>query len=333
MRQILKHMPNGGVIEQITLNNGTLRAQILSLGGVIQWLGWAGTDQNLVLGYPTVDPYLKNPGKLGALVGRYANRIAGAQAVIGGKTYHFDANVRDTHTLHGGRDTMAFHLMQVVDSTPTSVQLRDVIPDGHMGFPGTLTVDVTYTLDGSVLRTTIAATTDAPTLCNITGHSYFNLSGDHDISDHTLQVHADQVLEVDADSIPTGGYIDVASTPFDLRSPTPLGVDGMVRDLDHNYCLSHDQTPLRPVAHLQAGECRMTLATTEAGLQVYTGGHLGATLENAPNGTAFHPFAGVALEPQFYPNSPNQPAFAQALLSPGETYRHITEYRFQRGAS
>jgi len=317
-------------IETITLDNGTLRARILTIGAAIQSLSWCDSAHSMVLGYPTVEPYFTNPGKLGVIVGRYANRIRGARAEIDGAEYHFDANLGGIHCLHGGRDTLGLRVMTLVEATPVSVHLRDVLPDGHMGFPGNLTVDVIYALDGATLRTTILGKTDATTLCNFTGHSYFNLSGNHDISDHRLQVAAEQRLEVDAESIPTGQYLDVAGTEYDLRDQASLAWGEGMRTIDMNYCLSDNPTDLRAVAVLRAGGNTMTLATTEAGLQVYTAHNLGTPLPSAPHGRAFHPYAGVALEPQYYPNSPNIPQFASAILHPDDDYRHVTEYRFSR---
>lgn len=330
MKQIFGHTATGEAIEQIMLKNDDLSVKVLTLGGIIQSVTWAGSAQSMVLGYDTPDPYLTNPGKLGAIVGRYANRIGGARAVIAGRPYTFDPNFKGRHTLHGGSETLATQMFVCVESTPVSAHLRHIMPDGHMGFPGNLTVDVVYTLDGATLRMSIIATTDAPTLCNITGHSYFNLTGDDDISAHRLVVHASQILDVDDDQIPTGAYFDVSGTQFDLMSPNLLSLGAAIRDIDHNYCISHDQIDLRPVATLSAGSTSMTLATTEAGLQVYTGKGLGAPLPSAPNGRALRPYAGVALEPQFYPNSPNTPQFASAILMQHDTYRHVTEYRFLR---
>jgi aldose 1-epimerase len=331
MKTTIGQTPTGHTIDQITLDNGILNVKILSLGGIIQSISWCDDNRSMVLGYPTSEPYLTNPGKLGALVGRYANRIGGATAEINGVVCHFDPNSKNKHTLHGGRETLGIHVFDVVETTPISVHLRAMMPDGHMGFPGNLTIDAVYALDGSTLRMTLLGETDAATLCNITGHSYFNLSGSRVIDDHTITVHADQILATDDDQIPTGDYFNVANTDFDLRNAAALGLGGQVRDIDHNYCVSHAQTDLRVVAVLRAATNTMTLATTEAGLQVYTGKGLGAPLPSAPMGTAFHPFAGVALEPQFYPDSPNKPQFAQAVLRPNETYQHITEYRFARG--
>ena len=162
---------------------------VLNFGAVIQRISWAGQDQNLCLGYPDAHPYLTNPGKLGAIVGRYANRINQARAVIDGKSYEFDAN-NGAHCLHGGRETLGLRAFEVLELSKSHVVLFQTLPDGHMGFPGDLDVWVTYRLLGATIQIDIRAKTNATTLCNITGHSYFNFSGAPTIADHQFQVAA-----------------------------------------------------------------------------------------------------------------------------------------------
>ena len=181
---------------QITLSSDQMRVDVLNLGAVLQRIAWAGQDHNLCLGYTTVYPYLTNPGKLGAIVGRYANRINQAQAVIDGVPYKFDAN-NGAHCLHGGRETLGLRAFDVLEHSVSHVVLFQRMHDGHMGFPGTLDVWVTYRLQGATLGIDIRAKTDATTLCNITGHAYFNFTGASTIADHQLQVAASQILQVD----------------------------------------------------------------------------------------------------------------------------------------
>jgi aldose 1-epimerase len=204
------------------------------------------------------------------------------------------------------------------------------MPDGHMGFPGALDVWVTYRLLGATLGVDIRAKTDAPTLCNITGHAYFNFTGAPTIADHQLQVAASQILQVDETGIPSGEKMNVAGTQFDFQTPADLRQGDHPVMIDHNYCVSDDRTELRPIAWLSGGDTQVELASTEPGLQVYTGAGLGADLPSAPRGRAFHPYAGIALEPQIWPDSPNHPKFAQAILRPNDEYHHQIEYRFTR---
>lgn len=320
---------NGQSLFQISLCNDQMQLDVLNFGAVLQRISWAGQTQNLCLGYPTVEPYLTNPGKLGAIVGRYANRINQARAVIEGKPYKFDAN-NGAHCLHGGRETLGLRAFDVLDHSKSEVVLFQKQPDGHMGFPGALDVWVTYRLIGATVQIDIRAKSDATTLCNITGHSYFNFTGAATIAGHTLQVAASDVLQVDQTGIPSGAKKTVSGTHFDYQNPTLLSQDGTPVTIDHNYCVSQDRVELRPIAWLSGGDTRMELASTEPGLQVYTGEGLGAALPSSPTGYAFHPYAGIALEPQIWPDSPNNPTFAQAILHADQDYQHQIEYRFQR---
>jgi aldose 1-epimerase len=318
---------HGQPLFQITLYSDQMQVDVLNFGAVLQRIAWAGKDYNLCLGYPTVDPYLTNPGKFGAIVGRYANRINQAQAVIDGVPYKFDAN-NGAHCLHGGRETLGLRAFDVLEHSGSHVVLFQRMPDGHMGFPGTLDVWVTYRLRGATLGSDIRAKTDATTLCNITGHSYFNFTGAPTIADHQLQVAASQILPVDETGIPSGAKMNVTGTQFDFQTPTALTQGDRPVMIDHNYCVSDDRMEMRPIAWLSGGDTRMELASTEPGLQVYTGAGLGADLPSVPTGRAFHPYAGIALEPQIWPDSPNRPEFAQAILRPNDEYHHQIEYRF-----
>ena len=322
----------GQPLFQITLSSDQMQVDVLNLGAVLQRIAWAGQDHNLCLGYPTVVPYLTNPGKLGAIVGRYANRINQAQALVDGVPYKFDAN-NGAHCLHGGRETLGLRAFDVLEHSGSHVVLFQRMPDGHMGFPGTLDVWVTYRLQGATLGIDIRAKSDATTLCNITGHSYFNFTGAPTITDHQLQVAASEVLEVDETSIPSGAKMNVTGTQFDFQTPAALRQRDHPVNIDHNYCVSEGRTELRPIAWLSGGDTRMELASTEPGLQVYTGAGLGADLPSAATGRAFHPYAGIALEPQIWPDSPNRPEFAQAILRPDDEYHHQIEYRFTRDAA
>lgn len=322
---------NGKSIHKINLISDEMQVDILDFGGVVQRISWRSDAQNLCLGYETVEPYFTNPGKLGAIVGRYANRINNARAIIDGDEYLLDAN-NGAHCLHGGHETLGLRLFDILEFSQSHVVLFQSMPNGHMGFPGALDVWVTYRLNGSTLALDIQAKTDATTLCNITGHSYFNFSGEPTFMDHQLRVVAQEILDVDTTGIPTGHRINVAGTHFDFKELSHLSHSHKPVNIDHNYCVSQNKAHLRPIAWLLGGDTAMELASTEPGLQVYTGSGLGAELATSPNGRAFHPFAGIALEPQIWPDSPNQPKFAQAVLRPDDTYHHQIEYRFRQRA-
>ena len=319
----------GQSLFKITLSSDQMQVDVLNLGAVLQRISWAGQDRNLCLGYPAAEPYLTNPGNLGAIVGRYANRINHARAVIDGVLYKFDAN-NGAHCLHGGRETLGLRAFDVLEHSVSHVVLFQRMPDGHMGFPGALDVWITYRLHEATLGVDIRAKTDATTLCNITGHSYFKFTGASTIADHQLQMVASQFLQVDETGIPNGARMNVAGTQFDFQTPAALRHGDHPVNIDHNYCVSDARMELRPVAWLSGGDTRMELASTEPGLQVYTGAGLGADLPSAPTGRAFYPHAGIALEPQIWPDSPNHPEFAQAILRPEDEYRHQIEYRFTR---
>ena len=169
------HMPNGEDVFQVTIESNDLQLKVLSLGAIIQDIRMRNVTHSLVLGYPKLEPYFVNSGKLGAVVGRYANRISNGKAKIDGKIYSFNKNQNKTHTLHGGIDGSAARNWKIIDYDKSKVKLLDELPDGHMGFPGNLTVETTYKVNKSTIDIFIEASTDKTTLCNFTNHSYFNL--------------------------------------------------------------------------------------------------------------------------------------------------------------
>jgi aldose 1-epimerase len=175
--QVYGRMPNGDNVFQVTIESDDLKLKILSLGAIIQDVRMRGVKHSLVLGYPRLEPYFINSGKLGAIVGRYANRISHGKAEIDGKTYSFNKNQNKTHTLHGGTDGSASRNWKIIEYDKSKVKLFDELPDGHMGFPGNLKVKTTYKVNKSTIDIFIEASTDKTTLCNFTNHSYFNLDG------------------------------------------------------------------------------------------------------------------------------------------------------------
>lgn len=312
--------PNGQIVNRCTISSEGIQVQILTLGGIIQSLMLSPTWDSVVLSYPDLFGYLKNPAYLGAIVGRFANRIGNAQVNIEGVNYTLNVNQNDRHTLHGGVDGLSSQVFEIIDHRSDYLKLQHVSPHGHMGFPGTLTVDVLYQVTPYQLSITLNATTDRPTICNLTSHSYFNLSGEATIQNHTLQVHADTMLELQQDMIPTGKEIVLEHSEYDLRNPRQLSHKGAPFNLDHHFCAQNRSNDLKPLALLQAGDITMTLKSTSPGLQVYTGQWLPQANEIKQK---FQPFAGVALEPQHWPDAPHHPHFPSTLLRPGECYENV----------
>jgi aldose 1-epimerase len=326
-------------------NDRDMTVTVLTYGGIIQTMEVPdrdGVPANLVLGLATLDQYMAgNPPYLGALIGRYANRIAGGAFTLDGRTYRVPVN-NPPNSLHGGTEGFDRRVWTAT-GTGDGVELAYTSPDGEMGYPGALAVRARYTLTAdSELRIDYEATTDAPTHLNLTNHSYFNLAGEAagDIGGHVLRLHAGRFTPTDATSIPTGELAPVAGTPFDFISPHAIGErigedDEQLRfglGYDHNYVL--DRPPgsdgaLIPAARVtDPGSGRfLEVETTEPGIQLYSGNQLDGTLTGT-GGVAYGPRAGLCLETQHFPDSPNQPGFPSTVLRPGETYRSATVYRF-----
>ena len=341
-------LPDGRVVEEITLSNGTLTARIIAWGAALRGLDVPDRDgrpADVLLGYPDLPSYLDRPQYFGASVGRYANRIRGGRFTLDGRTYTLPTN-DGPNTLHGGPDGFDRRLWRVdavEGGTTPSVTLRYVSPDGEGGFPGTLTASVTYTLSGpDTLRIAYGATTDRPTIVNLTNHSYFNLAGEasgRGILDHVVTIPADRYTPVDATQIPTGDRVPVAGTAFDFREPQRIGArirdGGEVQLLrghgyDHNFVVS--EAPAgepRLVARVEdpASGRVLEVASTAPGVQFYSGNMLDATTAGK-SGLAYRQSDAFAIEPELFPDTPNQPAFGSARLDPGGTYRHVITYRF-----
>ncbi|PIV73130.1 MAG: hypothetical protein COW55_14135 [Rhodobacteraceae bacterium CG17_big_fil_post_rev_8_21_14_2_50_65_11] len=319
-------MPDGTPVERVTITGGGLTARVLSYGAVLQDLRLAGHAAPLVLGFDHFAPYLTHSPYFGATAGRCANRIRDGHLELDGQHYQLDRNFLGKHTLHGGARSMGKRVWRVEDRAKDSVLLSIRLEDGEMGFPGALAARVQFALKpGGVFEVLMQAETHAPTLCNLAHHSYFNLGG-HSIAGHLLRIDADQYLPVDAEMIPTGEERSVAGTRFDFRTLRPVA---QAAPLDHNFCLSRGREALRAVAWLKNPDSgvQMELRTTEPGLQVYDGSRIDIALPGL-TGQPMHGFAGVALEPQIWPDANHHPAFAQAVLRPGESYRQLTQYIF-----
>ena len=306
--------PDGETVERHVLDNGRLRVAVLSYGATIQRLEVAdGT--NVVLGLDTLEDYLHRNRYFGSVVGRYGNRIARGRFTLDGTEYRLAVNDGE-HSLHGGVRGFDKRVWPVESAEPEQITLSLLSPDGEEGYPGTLRVRVRYRLEGDALRIDYRAVTDAPTVVNLTNHSYFNLAGSGDVRGHVVRIDADRYLPVDEGKIPVGDPAPVAGTPFDFTAPTEVGARLEGR-YDHCFVLRGGATVTDP------GSGRsMEVTTTEPGVQFYTGHMLD------DRATPYGPFAGLCLETQHFPDSPNRPDFPSTVLRPGEEYRSSTTYRF-----
>ncbi|WP_173009260.1 aldose epimerase family protein [Methylobacterium sp. P1-11] len=348
-RTVFGTLPDGRTVEEVTLMNGKgITARILSWGALLRSLDVpdrSGKAADVVLGYNDLASYLTKGNYFGVSVGRYANRIRAGRFTLDGQTYTLATN-DGPNALHGGAagfDKRLWTITAVTGGASPSVTLRYVSPDGEEGYPGTLTATVTYTLDDTnTLTITYEATTDKPTIVNLTNHSFFNLAGEgsgRTILDQTLTIPAERFTPVDATLIPTGAHLPVAGTPFDFRKPTVIGArirDGRDeqivrgRGYDHNWVVTDAPTAEpHPVARVEDPESGRILdvASNQPGLQFYAGNFLNATAVGK-SGLAYRQSDALALEPELFPDTPNQPAFGSARLEPGNTYRNVITYRF-----
>ncbi|WP_421904997.1 aldose epimerase family protein [Mameliella sp.] len=323
--------PDGCPIQRVTLKGGGLQAKLLTYGASLQDLRLTGFAHPLVLGAPSIEPYFGPMKYFGALVGRFANRIGHGRFLLDGHDYRLVRNWLGQHTLHGGEVGADEKIWSIEKLTGNSVTMGLELPDGDMGFPGQLTIhaEITLTEDYS-LSFDIRATTTAATPCSFAHHSYFNLDGGPDITRHDLRIDAEAYLPVDADLIPTGEIRPVDGTKFDFRARSEIGTRG----LDHNFCLSDTRKPLRPVARLRSTEndLSMSVETTETGLQVYDSAYIPEAGLVGLDGKKYKPFAGIALETQVWPDAPNRSEFPDAVLRPGNEYRHQVRYVFMNGS-
>jgi aldose 1-epimerase len=322
-----------------------MRMSVLEYGAIIETLmvpDLTGALANVVLGLPGLAEYAADDSYFGAVVGRFANRIEGGRFTLDGRPVQLALN--DQYgTVHGG--SSGFH-QKVWHGTPfespdaVGVHLDLVSPDGEEGFPGTLRVRVTYALNRREQAVTMSyeATTDRPTVVNLTNHSFYNLSGgtNQNILDHTLAVYADSYLPLGADLLPAGKPVPVEGTPFDLRTPATLSErlrsdDPQIRlvdGIDHNFVLWPGSAPLRHAARLAAPAAGRALDvwTTEPAVDVYTGNYFDGSAATAIHD--FGPWAGIALETEHISNSPNLAWAPSTVLRPGENYRSTTILRF-----
>ena len=337
-RALYGRMADGTAVHAYTLGTGgRLAATVLDMGGTITAItvpDRAGRARNVVLGLKDLAAYQAS-GWWNCLIGRYANRLSNG-VTIAGRHYPLAQDAGGV-TLHGGRgQSWGARLWTVTQASDTALTLRLVSPDGDQGFPGTVTAQVTYTAQEDALRLDYAATSDAPTVINLTNHIYFNLAGSGSVLGQALQLNADGVTRTDEHQIPTGEIATVAGTAFDFRKPKPIGqaVDSpepkmaLARGLDHNFVLNKSRA-LDWAARLSDSESGIILEvlTTEPGMQVYSTNNVKPGQFNA-EGKEIQKRDGLALETQHYPDSPNRPAFPSTWLAPGEAFRSTTIFRF-----
>jgi aldose 1-epimerase len=344
MRHPFGTTPDGEAVERVTLRSSTgIEVSVISYGAAIQEL-WApdrdGRRANVVLGFADLDGYTSGPSHyFGAIIGRFANRIGRGRFALDGLVYELPLN-DDGNSLHGGPRGFDKQVWWIVAASARRVVFRHVSADGEMGYPGTLEVEAAYTLNAGSLRIDLTATTDKPTILNLTAHPLWNLAGEGEgtTDDHLVSLRARRYIPIDGALLPTGEIAPVFETPFDFTSATSLGarIDDdfdqlrLARGYDHNFVIDQeDGRSLSPVASVEERRCgrRLEIQTTEPGLQLYSGNFLDGSLVGT-SGRSYPQRAGLALEPQHFPDSPHHDGFPTTVVRPGRTFRSTTIYRF-----
>ncbi|MBP0617651.1 aldose epimerase family protein [Jiella mangrovi] len=316
----------------IIIEKDGMAVEILALGASVVSIRPRGAPHSMVLSMPLDQYGAANQSYAGASVGRFANRIARGRFDLAGRSYQLSINDGVNH-LHGGTGGFSTQEWSILERSPSRAVLTTTAKDGDDGYPGNLYARAIFTvLAGDALEIAYEAVTDRPTIANLTSHLYFNLDGTGDVLGHDLTVPAGHYLPVDETTMPTGEIASVAGTRFDFCEGRRLA--DRPEGLDHNFCLySHRSMNPRPAATLRSERSGWTLemTTTEPGLQVYDGAKFDGSQSHA-DGRPIEAFAGLALEPQIWPDAPNRPSFPTALLLPGETYRSVSRYRFIQGS-
>jgi len=326
-------MPDGSEVEKLTLSNGKISVELITYGATLISLkvpDKEGRMTEVLLGRSSLEEYMAQDKFLGAVVGRYANRIANASFKLNGKEYRLNANDGINH-LHGGPKGCHALNWTVISHDETSALLGLVSQRGDEGYPGRLEIKLRYSLSDSSLLIEFEAESDEDTVCNLTSHAYFNLSGDitKSIEDHLIRIYADSYTPTDEGSIPTGEIASVTGTPFDLRTWTRISdhIDDDCVQLqiaggyDHNYVINGEAGQLRKAASVYSKESgiRMDFSSNQAGMQFYSGN----SLDGKEKRTAF------CLESQAFPDSPNKKNFPSCILKKGESYKHIAVFGFK----
>ena len=342
--EVVARTGQGEDVHRVVLESDALRVELLTYGATLASVrapDRRGDPGEVLLGFDDPAGWLGQQPYLGATVGRFANRIAGGRFTLDGRAYQVPPN-NGPNALHGGPDNFSHRVWSVLDAGAEHVTLRLESADGDQGFPGGLEVTVTYTVDGSMLRMAYAAGADAPTVVNLTNHAYLNLAGPGTptVDDHVLTVDASSYLPTDPTAIPLGPPAPVEGTPFDFRTPTAVGA--RVRDdheqlrlaqgYDHALVLDdRAPTPTRAaVVHDPSSGRTLELRTDQPAVQVYSGGHLDGTVVGR-GGQVYGPRAGLCLETEHFPDSPNHTDYPSTVLRPGEELRTTTEWHFGTG--
>ena len=337
-KQPFGRTPDGTAVEIYTLTNDKgLKAHVMSYGATLVSLevpNRTGRPGDIVLGYDTLDGYIKNNPYFGSTVGRYGNRIAKGRFTLDGATYQLATNNGENH-LHGGikgYDKVVWKAESVRGDGDAGVKFSYLSEEGEEGYPGNLNITVVYTLtNANELRISYEATTDKATPVNLTHHSYFNLAGEGDVLGHELTINADAYTPVDAGLIPTGEIRPVKDSPFEFTTPHTIGerIAQVEGGYDHNLVLRSGGGMMDLAVRVfepKSGRV-MEISTTEPGLQFYSGNFLDGTI-TGKGGKAYLKHYGFCLETQHFPDSPNKPNFPSTILRPGAVYKSLTIHKF-----
>jgi aldose 1-epimerase len=331
--EIFGRFDDAPVFEIAIASRAGASAKILTWGAVLRDLVVPTTrgPQRVVLGLNTIEDYAAHSPHFGAVPGRFANRIANGSFTLDGVEHQLDRKPGEKHTLHGGPHGFGHRQWKLGAYDASSVSLSLESPDGDAGFPGALTATCVYRmLEPATLRVEFSAVTDKPTVVSLTQHSYFNLDGAEDILDHELTLFADFYTPAGADLIPTGEIRAVEGTPYDFRSSRPVRHPSGIA-YDTNFCVSRSlgADGLAPVALVRSprNELSMALFSTAPGVQFYSAAKLNCPAPGL-DGRRYGASAGLCLEPQAFPDSPNRRHFTDCVLRPGGQYRHVSEFRF-----
>jgi len=310
------------------------RARILTYGAVLRDLliPTHSGPQRVTLGLNSIDDYVAHSPSFGAVPGRYANRIANGEFSIDGVFYQLDRKPGEKHTLHGGPKGFGKKIWKLGEHTESSVTLTLESPDGDAGFPGAMSVKCVYRfVEPSTLRVELSAACDKPTIVNLTHHGYFNLDGSSDILDHELTLACDFYTPADVDLIPTGEIRAVADSPYDFRKARTIrNASDTTYDTNFVAKLPRGEDGLAWIATLRSPRNGLTLElhSTEPGVQVYDSAKLNCPVPGL-DGARYGAHAGLCLEPQAFPDSPNRRHFTDTVLRPEDEYQHVSEFRFR----
>ncbi len=321
------------VHEIVIRSKAGAEAKILTWGAVVRDLVVPAKSgpQRVVLGLNTIEDYVAHSPSFGAVPGRFANRIANGRFTLDGMTFTLDRKPGEKHTLHGGPHGFGKRVWTLTHHDKSSVALAFKSPDGDAGFPGALTATCVYRLlEPAALRVELTAVADKPTVVNLTHHGYFNLDGSPDVLDHEVTLFADFYTPSDADLIPTGEIRAVAGTPYDFRKSRPVRNAGLT-PYDTNFVVRDAVGPdrLAPIARVRSPKngLALELHSSEPGVQFYDAAKLDVPVPGL-EGAHYGPHAGLCLEPQAFPDSPNRRHFTDTVIRPGDTYVAVSEYRF-----